>query len=97
MPKVFRVWNNNINNFKSRNGRCYEKIKYHEDFDLLINGVHKTIENKQKKEQKSKFLGMLLGTLSARLSKNMLSGKGFIQSCNGFIGEDKEIISPRGQ
>ena len=40
---------------------------------------------------------MLLGTLSARLSKNMLSGKGFIQSCNGFIGEDKEITSPRGQ
>ena len=57
----------------------------------------KQLKTKQKKEQKSKFLGMLLGTLSARLSKNMLSGKGFIQSCNGFIGEDKEIISPRGQ
>lgn len=40
---------------------------------------------------------MLLGTVGVRLSRNMLSGKGFIQSCNGFIRECKGIASPRGQ
>ena len=41
---------------------------------LLIEGVRGTIENKAK-EQKVRFLGMLLGTLDANLLGNILATK----------------------
>ena len=46
---------------------------------LLINGVSKTIKNKAK-EQKGRFLNMLLGTLGASLLGNLLSDKGIMRA-----------------
>ena len=40
--------------------------KRSQDFDLLLKGVSKTIQN-EAKEQKGGFLSMLLGTLGASL------------------------------
>ena len=45
-----------------------------EDFNILLKGITKTIEN-ETNEQKGGFLGMLLGTLEASLLGNMLTGK----------------------
>ena len=41
----------------------------------LIKGVSKTTKD-EAKEQKVRFLGMLLGTLDANLLGNLLTGKG---------------------
>ena len=46
-----------------------------EDSGLLIKGVIETVQN-EVKEQKGRFLSMLLGTLSAKLLGNLLTGKG---------------------
>ena len=51
-------------------------IKSLEKFGLLIKGVGETIKNKAKEQQKGGFLGMLLGTLGASLSRNQLICKG---------------------
>ena len=45
-----------------------------EDYNILFKGVTKAIKN-EKKEQKGRFLTMLLGTLGASLLGNLLSGK----------------------
>ena len=47
-----------------------------EDSSTSLKGITKTIEN-EKKEQEDGFLGMLLGTLSASLLRNMLADKVF--------------------
>ena len=49
---------------------------------LLIKNVCRTIKN-EGKEQKGGFLGMLLSTLSASLSGNLLTGKGTIRADEG--------------
>ena len=49
-----------------------------EDSDIFLKGVTKTIKNKTK-EDKIRFLSMFLGTLSAILLGNVLSGKGIIK------------------
>ena len=49
-----------------------------EDSGILLEGVSETIKN-EAKQQKGRFLSMLLGTLVASLLKNMLAGKGFIR------------------
>ena len=46
-----------------------------EDFVLLLRGISETIQN-EAKEQKGGFFSMLLGTLGASLSGNILAGKG---------------------
>ena len=46
-----------------------------EDSTILLKGVTKTINN-EKKEQKGRFLSMLLVTLGASLLGDMLAGKG---------------------
>ena len=51
---------------------------------LLINNVIETIKN-EVKEQKEGFLRMLLGTLGASLSGNLLTGKGTIRASEGII------------
>ena len=48
-----------------------------EDFNILLKGITKTIEN-ETKGQKEGFLGMLLGTLGASLLGNMLTGKAML-------------------
>ena len=45
-----------------------------EDSNILLKAITKTIKN-ETKEQKGGFLEMILGTLGATLSGNMLSGK----------------------
>ena len=48
-------------------------VNSHEESGLLIKGVSETIIN-EAKEQKGGFRGMLLGTLGASLSGNLLTG-----------------------
>ena len=50
-------------------------VKSLEDSGLLLKGVTKTVQN-EVKEQKGRFLSMLLGTLGASLLGNLLTGRG---------------------
>ena len=59
-------------------------VKPLEDSGLLIKVVHETIKN-EPKEQKGRFLSMLLGTLGTSLSGNLLTGKGTITASEGTI------------
>ena len=54
-------------------------IKSLEESGLLIKAVSKTIK-KEAKEQKGRFIRMLLGTLGASLLGNLLTGKGTIRA-----------------
>ena len=54
------------------------------DSNILLKGVTKTIKN-ETKEQKSGFLGMLLGSLGASLLGNLLSGKGIVRAGEGIV------------
>ena len=64
-------------------------IKSLEESGLLIKSASKTIKN-EAKEQSGRFLGILLGTLSATLLGNMLAGKGVMTAVEGTIraGQD---------
>ena len=53
-----------------------------EDSNILLKGITKAIEN-ETKEQKGRFLGMLLGILGASLLGNMLTGKGVVRAGYG--------------
>ena len=57
---------------------------------LLIKGISETIK-KEAKEQKGGFLGMLLGTLSASLLGNLLTGKGKIRAGEGEIATSRGL------
>ena len=59
-------------------------IKELENFDILLKGVSKTIEN-EIKEQRGGFLSMLLGTLGASLLGNLLTGKGIMRAGEGIV------------
>ena len=59
-----------------------KKVKSLEESDLLIKDASKRIKN-EAKEQKGGFLRMLLGTLSASLLGNLLTGKDTIRSGEG--------------
>ena len=50
-------------------------VKHLEDSDLLLQGDTETVQN-EVKEQKWRFLSMLLGTLGASLLGNFLTCKG---------------------
>ena len=52
-----------------------KKKKTPHDSGLLIKGVRKIFKNEEK-EQESRFLRLLLGTLGASLLRNMLACKG---------------------
>ena len=64
-------------------------IKSFDESGLLIKGVSETIKN-EAKEQKGGFLSTLLGTIGARLSRNLLKDKSKITASEGTIraGED---------
>ena len=51
-----------------------ELIQALEDSNILLKGVTKTFKN-ETKEQKRRFLSMLLATLGASLLGNLLAGK----------------------
>ena len=53
-----------------------------EDCNILLRGVTKTIKNATK-EQKGRFLSMLLGTLGAILLENLLSRQGIVRAGYG--------------
>ena len=61
-------------------------IKELENYDILLKGVSKTIEN-EIKEQRGGFLSMLLGTLGVSLLGNLLTEKDIIRA-----GEGKGIV-----
>ena len=52
-------------------------VKSLEESGLLIKGVSEAIKN-EGKEQKGRYIGMLLGTLGAILLGNLLTGKGVV-------------------
>ena len=78
-----QFWDNNFNNFKQSNEWHNEIVQTLEDSDIFLKGVTKTIKN-ETKEDKIRFLSMLLGTLSAILLGNVLSGKGIIKELYWF-------------
>ena len=55
-----------------------------ENSDILLKGVSKTIEN-EIKEQRGRFLSMILGTLGASLLGNLLTGKGIMRAGDGIV------------
>ena len=59
-------------------------VKPLEESGLLIKRVSETIKN-EPKEQKSRFLPILLGTLAASILGNALTGKGVIRADEGII------------
>ena len=65
-------------------------VKSLKESDLSIKDVSKTFQN-EAKEQKSRFLSMLLGTLGASLLGDILTGKSKIRTGKGTIraGQNK--------
>ena len=58
-------------------------VKALEEHDILLKGITKTIKN-ETKEQKGGCLSMPLGTLSASLLGNLLSGQGLYRTGYGM-------------
>ena len=63
-------------------------VKSLEDSGLLLNGVTESVQN-EVKEQRGRFLSMLLATLAANLLGNLLSGKGAIATSQGQVVNKK--------
>ena len=59
-------------------------VKPLEDSGLLSKGVRESVQN-EVKEQKGRFLSMLLGTLGASLLGNLLTGKGINRAGEGIL------------
>ena len=57
-------------------------VKSLEDSGLLLEGVTETVQN-EVKEQKGRFLSMLLGIFGASLLGNLLTGKGIYRAGQG--------------
>ena len=67
-------------------------VKSLEECGLLIKGFSQTIKN-ELKEQKGRFLGMLLGSLGANLLLNLLRGKGTTTAGESKIREGEGTIT----
>ena len=65
-------------------------VKSLEDSGLLLKGITESVQN-EIKEQKGGFLSMLLGTVGASLSGNLLTGKGAFQAGKGVNKKGKGI------
>ena len=59
-----------------------EIVKSLENSGLLLEWVIETVQN-EVKEQKGRFLSMLLGTLGAKLLGNLLTGRGIYRAVKG--------------
>ena len=57
-------------------------VKCLKDSDFLLKRVTETVQ-KEVKEQKGGFLSMVLGTLSASLLRNLLTGRGINRAGKG--------------
>ena len=66
-------------------------IKSLEESGLLIQGVNETMKN-EAKEQKGRFLSMLLGALGASLLGNLLTGKSTIRPGEDTIRAGERTI-----
>ena len=55
-----------------------------EDSNILLKEVIKTVKY-ETKEQKGRFLSMLLGTLGASLLENLLTGKGIVRAGEAIV------------
>ena len=62
----------------------FKIVKSFEHFGLLLRGVNETIQN-DAKEEKGRFLSMLLGTSGASVLGNILAGTGMNRAGKGFI------------
>ena len=58
-------------------------VKFFEESGLSIKDVTEIIKN-EAKEQKGRFIGMLLGILGASLLENLRTGKGTIRAAETF-------------
>ena len=65
-------------------------VKSLEESGLLIKSVSETIKN-EAKEQKTGFLSIFLGTLSASLLENLLTGNGTIRASEGTIRASQDL------
>ena len=59
-------------------------VKSLEESRLLRKGISETIKN-EAKEQKDRFLSMLLQTLAASILRNTLTGRGLLRASEGVI------------
>ena len=66
-------------------------VKSLEDSGLLLKGITESVQN-EIKEQKGKFLSMLLGTLGAILLGNLLTGKGVHKKGKGIHRASEGIV-----
>ena len=66
-------------------------VKSLEDSGLLLKGVLESVQN-EIKEQKDRFLSMLLGTLGASLLGNLLTGKGVNKKGRGIYRAGERIV-----
>ena len=66
-------------------------VKSLEEPGLLVKSVIETIKN-EGKEQKGRFIGMLLGTLGASLLGNLLTVKGTIRAGEGTIRAVEDTV-----
>ena len=69
-------------------------VKSLEDSRLLLKGVTESVQN-EVKERKGGFLSMLLGTLSANLLGNLLTGKGINKKDKGINRAGEGIVRAR--
>ena len=60
-------------------------VQASDDSDMLLKEVSETMKQNETKEQKRGFLSMLLGTLGASLSGNLLRGKGIVSAGEGIV------------
>ena len=73
------------NNFKISNKEMndlMEIVQALKDSTFLLKGVAKAIKN-ETKEQKGRFLSLLLGSLGASLLGNLLAGIGLVRAGSG--------------
>ena len=66
-------------------------VKSLEDSGLLLKGVTKSVQN-EVKEQKGRFLSMLLRTLRASLLGDLLTGKGVNRKGKGIHRAGEGIV-----
>ena len=67
-----------------------KKVKSLEETRLLIKDISEATEN-EAKEQKARFLDMLLGTLGAILLGNLITGESTIRAGQGTIRADQNF------
>ena len=71
-------------------GDIMKIVKSLEESGLLIRGISGAIKN-EVKEQKGRFLSMLLGMLAASILGNVLAGRGVIRMGEGVVRAGENV------